>query len=1813
MSDNPLKCLLPGCEGTPEFLDKTAARRHRYRYHAVPVPFEIQGSLYIIAHSNTRYSCPLPGCGQSFKQRDSIEHHIVTDHNDGTELKIFGTPAPALPGNPIQKGAGNTSAKVLVPAATSTQEIASSGTRSNVNSGKAHLMPGVDYLKSNEVLDALGIPPADLQAVLDFCSKSKVYTKPQHVKLPAAGGPPVQLLGDPSDGLACKASSECEYCVRDLQTMQRHRREKHGSTALGEVCHRPCKVQRLFTGVGGSFFEIGQKILPGARPNLKETLKATFLPAIDVPLVVPADTERERTPLVKFMGWDKFQNDVRMNPAQRRAAEQIKKKHTEEEHGGIFPRLAIAIQDHFVRAATILDGHPQRLSLAKILIHGDAIPRESNSHWKPISAENSEYANFMLQLFRNIIRIHLGFALDFSFSLSALQTRRLEDLLTVLRDEAASPRKRMIAYHDLAWSFVNTDPSLCATDHWGNPIQRAIWLRALRADGNFCEANILTPDLAKIKYLCNMTSLLEALMDKEDETDSVHADDNERVMQIHQQVLQLGRPHTFNIVYEMQQYASALALNQMKEPNVYVDPDVKSITIGTQTMQMDKLRQGIQDRVNDLTLRYAALTNDNIMLTRMPDHVKDDLTNTRRGYSFMSEEPFYEKRHSLFFFLVQSHNLAMVDNEGRIAWNIPGIKEFLRRSLRVWEPLYHLLFIVTHISCRGTQFVDHQITNADRHRNLFMGGKEMFVLTAYSKKTGITDRDSCTPGFVPKDIAFWVLEMLGGGLRTAEAILAGVAYGKESEHLYRTYLCVAEGQRITAAKFSDSIQHWNLEYFDCRWGLRDFRQGAITMGREFIAADHSYDETDNILSESADHSTAMDHSHYAVVLGAVPRLSNNSMCKHRWLGDQWHSVLGLGPLPPPEPIRTSRKSMSNGTTLESIGDLVKKTTSSALQSFFENDFSTMLKDVVSAALAPPPRQAVNWEKKDSGELFDSCRADPSATTREGSPAPSGYIECGNMLSDSPLPASSIESLSQTESIDDFLPSPDIIIPTYGSATDYKGKGRAYEPGQPRPSKSKPASVLSISSADSASHSRSSSLSPVTDYKRKAGTRKPGQSKHQSDLGSLPSSAPVAAIYRSRKHTLEHVSETEGEQEPPKRLKRLRRPTASLPKENEDWEIMDPTTDEDLSDFIVPDSSRASSPPPAVVEIREQIRDAIRFLRKDPTAKEKSREQMDALVGIMTETRDVLVAMKTGGGKSMMWMVPSILDENAKSIVVCPFVALLEEQYKKTVAGGLRCHNYSQSKEVPDDVQVLFIQVEHCSSTVFANLLVSPLGNKFTRAFVDEFHDNVNCHPERIKAWGVLARQFSAMRILICLLSATAPPHRLSSFIKPFGMKVDNLAQFRSSTNRPEIGMHVVPVQPIIAQQSLGRLVCALNGLLDDDERILVFFCSQVEAETFAVLHKCAVYHSNLWANGNTKAYNLDLWDRGESKVMACTTAFAQGIDRSKVRFVVIFKPAYGLVVNNQMLGRAGRDGRESHVFFVSDVTGIASFKGSKRNQDECLLELDRVVHGPECRRYTNTVCMDGVDLATRCNQEPRGVPCDICDPDSPMQQFAIQALSQEQTSISHTPAVQAPPPAFVPASRLAQTMENAPAMSQEDAEPAQPLSQDSDALYGMDSQITSSQALVLDAIEVIHKPRDNMKNIFMPSASSSSRLQLPPPSSLPSDSRTFASRAEQCCLPQSRNHNGEEPACHAGLLYKKGVTCPFSGFIFKTVFCFWSREEFRRHLIQDVSQGAQLSTLTDFIAWAVQEHAEEGKYNNCVEAFLWFCSEVEKAKPDFFM
>lgn len=383
-------------------------------------------------------------------------------------------------------------------------------------------------------------------------------------------------------------------------------------------------------------------------------------------------------------------------------------------------------------------------------------------------------------------------------------------------------------------------------------------------------------------------------------------------------------------------------------------------------------------------------------------------------------------------------------------------------------------------------------------------------------------------------------------------------------------------------------------------------------------------------------------------------------------------------------------------------------------------------------------------------------------------------------------------------------------------------------------------------------------------------------------------------------------------------------------------------------------------------------------------------------------------------------------------------------------------------------------------------------------FVDKFHDVLNCHPSHVVPWKNLAQKFAKMRIQIVLMTGTGPPCRIAHLIKLFGMKPNLITEVHSSRNRPEIGMHIIPLQPIAAKQSLGHLIIALCNLLAAEEHMLVFCSSQADAEIFALQAKCAVYHSDLWEAGNTKEDNLKRWDDGATQVMACTTAFAQGMDRPHVRYVVIFKPSFGLIVNNQMLGRAGRDGKDSHVFFLTVGKGMA-FKGP--STDQCAGELDDLVHGKQCRRLTNMLCMDGEHLTVRCTDDPQGIYCDICNPHSVMQQLAMESIASPLMSpvtsagaqvqvVATGPSLQmqthapqkitpviAPAPAPVqtdiPVSLLNESIISycAHGLAMQASIPTPFPSQSSDALYDQGtSELTSFEALMLDAMENIHGP-----------------------------------------------------------------------------------------------------------------------------------------------
>jgi len=126
------------------------------------------------------------------------------------------------------------------------------------------------------------------------------------------------------------------------------------------------------------------------------------------------------------------------------------------------------------------------------------------------------------------------------------------------------------------------------------------------------------------------------------------------------------------------------------------------------------------------------------------------------------------------------------------------------------------------------------------------------------------------------------------------------------------------------------------------------------MAREFISPTEIYDQADMTLSESADHSIGVDHEHYAVVHGAIPRLTNSTIWRHRRLAHEWHRFLGLSATPPQRPIRLADPSILNsqglGFDVQSVTDQVTKITTAALTSFFTHDVKTFLSEAIHAAL-----------------------------------------------------------------------------------------------------------------------------------------------------------------------------------------------------------------------------------------------------------------------------------------------------------------------------------------------------------------------------------------------------------------------------------------------------------------------------------------------------------------------------------------------------------------------------------------------------------------------------------------------------------------------------------------------------------------------------------------------------------------------------------------------------------------------------------------------------------------------------------------------
>ena len=345
-------------------------------------------------------------------------------------------------------------------------------------------------------------------------------------------------------------------------------------------------------------------------------------------------------------------------------------------------------------------------------------------------------------------------------------------------------------------------------------------------------------------------------------------------------------------------------------------------------------------------------------------------------------------------------------------------------------------------------------------------------------------------------------------------------------------------------------------------------------------------------------------------------------------------------------------------------------------------------------------------------------------------------------------------------------------------------------------------------------------------------------------------------------------------------------------------------------------------------------------------------------------------------------------------------------------------------------------------------MASPDASCVKALIVDELQDCFAGHHDREVIWRDFTLRTSTLSIQRAFFSATLPPHLQPVFFQKASLDASSTV-IRRSTDRPELGYHVLTVNPsksgVTIWESLKRLVFHLKTLLRSDERIVLFFQDEKDADLFATQTGCAKYHSKLPSKGKSKGYYFDLWARGESVVMAASTAFQQGVDYGWVAYIIYFKDAYGLIDYSQGGGRSGRRVRPSYVIILRDENHNPTCKWSESGAVEdthcrfAFLQLARNVK--YCMRYMISSTMDGKGLAISCKDVAGSNPCGICNPESKISKYVRWAVCTLIPSTS---------PIGVPARQQVLSAH---------------IETNSDDEYG-DMEFTPEMAIVMDSIEV---------------------------------------------------------------------------------------------------------------------------------------------------
>ena len=135
--------------------------------------------------------------------------------------------------------------------------------------------------------------------------------------------------------------------------------------------------QTLFQGLGKAYFEVQPEAKEPEGSRLQDALSKVGASS-DRSGEAAIATNQDRTPpaLLRVTGWNNHLPDVRAKRTLCTNTLALKAKRKVDKLSGILPGLDAAVDKVFKRGCTVLNGRSSKLTVLKLLMHGEGIPSE---------------------------------------------------------------------------------------------------------------------------------------------------------------------------------------------------------------------------------------------------------------------------------------------------------------------------------------------------------------------------------------------------------------------------------------------------------------------------------------------------------------------------------------------------------------------------------------------------------------------------------------------------------------------------------------------------------------------------------------------------------------------------------------------------------------------------------------------------------------------------------------------------------------------------------------------------------------------------------------------------------------------------------------------------------------------------------------------------------------------------------------------------------------------------------------------------------------------------------------------------------------------------------------------------------------------------------------------------------------------------------------------------------------------------------------------------------------------------------------------